>query len=133
MNLEEIHRDLAALADHDVLLHGSALTDRFTPRSDVDVVVLSRQRERKANQALWMDVLGSVPDQYDVRIFELLPLPVQMEIVRSHMVVFGDPVDVSYYLYRFRRRWKDQRHRIEANRFGTIAEKREAMRGAMPR
>lgn len=128
--LGTVREDLQPLADHDVVLYGSYLTDRFTPRSDVDAAVVTRQADPEANRRTWRDLVGTVPDRYDVRVFELLPLDIRHDIAEHHEVLFGDPVDLSYYFYRTRRAWKDVRPRIEANRFTSLDEKLTALDAA---
>lgn len=128
--LDAIRDALAPLMEFDVVVFGSALTDRFHARSDVDVAVITRRADHAENRALWQGLLGSVPDRFDLRVFELLPLPIQVDIANHHEVVFGDPVDLSYYFYAFRRRWKDQAPRHRANRFRSAGEKRAALRRA---
>lgn len=127
-SLAEIRDELEPLSDHEVLLYGSALDETtFTPRSDVDVAVLTRERDEEVNRATWRSLLGQAPDRYDVRVFELLPLDVQHDIAEHHAVVFGDHVEISYYLYRIHRLWDDVGPRIEANRFESMAERRRLM------
>ncbi len=122
--MEEIRDQLEALADHEVVLYGSSLdASTFTPRSDIDVAVITRQRDRGVNRRAWRELLGSAPDRYDLRVFELLPLDVQHNIAVDHEVVFGDPVEISYYFYPIHRLWDDVGPRIEANRFGSMEER----------
>lgn len=127
---DRIRRDLEPLRDREVVLYGSVVTDRFHARSDVDVALVTRTEEPDENRAVWKDVLGTVPERYDVRVFETLPLPIQVDIVRNHRVVFGDAVDLSYYFYGFRRRWADQAPRVRANRFPGFEAKRAALERA---
>lgn len=126
-DLATIRGDLANLSDHDVVLHGSYLGTTFTPRSDIDVAVLSHDPDRTGNKELWLRLLGSVPDRYDVRVFELLPLPVQHNIVSNYQVVFGDSSRIGYHFYFTHRRWKDEGPRILANRFKGYSDKRAAL------
>lgn len=120
---EQLRRDLAPLTGHDVVVHGSVLGDHFTPRSDIDVAVVTQDADSGRNVALWRRIVGTVPDRYDVRVFELLPLPIQVRIAEHHKVVFGDPIALSYHFYRFRRRWDDEGPRYRANQFASFAEK----------
>lgn len=126
-DVQGVREDLQALSDHEVLLYGSYLSEHFTPRSDIDVAIVTRKRDRDLNRSIWRDVLGQAPDRYDVRVFELLPLDVQHAIAEEHEVVFGDPVDISYYLYRVHRLWDDVGPRIEANRFESVRERMRLM------
>jgi len=52
-----------------------------------------------------------------VKVFEELPLYVQIEAIRNHVVIYGDELDLSEYFYQFRKLWKDMEHRIRENRF----------------
>lgn len=122
--LEEVRSDLASLADWEAVAYGSYLDpSTFTPRSDIDVAVITHQRDREVNRQTWRQVLGSAPDRYDLRVFELLPLDVQHDIAMEHEVVFGDPVEISFYFYRVHRLWDDVGPRIQANRFGSMEER----------
>lgn len=125
----EVRRDLQPLAGREVVLHGSVVSGLATPRSDVDVAIVTRDPDAARNRAEWLRLLGSVPDRYDLRIHELLPLPIQVRIAQGHWVVFGDPVELSYYFYRYRRRWKDQARRVRENRFASFEEQRRALEG----
>ena len=126
-SLEEARMNLGELRGREVVMHGSALSDLFTPRSDVDVAVVARDADASRNRALWRGIVGSAPDRYDIRVYELLPLPVRVAIARRHEVVFGDRVELSSYFYRDRRTWKDQEPRYRANQFRDLREKREAL------
>jgi hypothetical protein len=64
---------------------------------------------------LWKSLLGKVPSIYDVRIFELLPINVEMSIVQSYQVLFGNKLEISEYFYPVRKRWDDYRHRFLEN------------------
>lgn len=91
------------------------------------MAVLTRKRDRDLNRSIWRELLGRAPSRYDVRVFELLPLDVQHDIAERHEVVFGDPVEVSYDLYRIHRLWDDVGPRIEANRFENMRERMQLM------
>jgi predicted nucleotidyltransferase len=126
--MDRIRADLRNLRDHEVVLHGSVLAGTATPRSDVDVAVLGGTFDARANESLWWRLLGAAPDRYDVRVFELLPLPVQVRIAEAYAVVFGDPVAISYAFYGVRRRWKDQARRHAENQFASFQERYRLLR-----
>ncbi len=53
-----------------------------------------------------------VSKDYDVHIFEELPLHIQMDIIENHEVIFTkDKYGMSEYFYRYRKLWGDQKHR----------------------
>lgn len=111
ITLDALRMDLGHLADHEVVVFGSYATGASTPRSDVDVAILTRCRERSVNEETWWRLLGTAPDAYDLRVFELLPIHIQVEIARHHIVVFGDAREIANYFHPVHRRWGDVRHR----------------------
>lgn len=126
--MNKLREDLVGLSNYWTVLFGSSLTDDFIPgRSDIDVAVITQHRNRASNLRIWREVLGACPERYDVRVFELLPLHIQITVVRQYAVVFGDPLAISEYLYHYRRIWKDVEPRYEANQFASIAEKLRGM------
>lgn len=128
--IEDLRRDLAAFSGREVLIFGSWCAGERTPRSDIDVALLTRSRDRAANEALWWGNLGKAPDRYDLRVFELLPIHVQADIARRHVVLFGDPAEIGEYLHQYRRRWLDVRHRYEEPL--PIPERWARLRGGVP-
>lgn len=116
-----------------MVVYGSTVTGHNTPRSDVDVAVITHETDPERNRKTWFHLLGKAPRPYDVRVYELLPLPIQVAIADHHKVVFGDPVELSATFYRARRLWKDQKPRYEANRFKSLKERQDALRRARQR
>lgn len=121
-SLDKIRKELAPLKDYWVVIYGSYVRGECNARSDIDVAIITRARDTQRNLRIWWNILGKVPSYYDVRIFELLPLHIKMEIFKEHIVIFGDPRDISEYMYSYYRVWKDMRHRIESNKFRTVDE-----------
>ncbi|MEM2934503.1 MAG: nucleotidyltransferase domain-containing protein [Halobacteria archaeon] len=128
MNLEWIKRDLEFLREYEVILYGSIVTQEFQERSDIDVAVITRNRDRTENIELLKSFLGKARGIYDIRIFELLPLKIQASAIASYKVLFGSELEIAEYLYRYRKLWQDCRHRILENQFKSYREKIEAMR-----
>lgn len=62
-----------------VLLFGSAAKGELTSRSDIDIALV-RPRDRKVLHT----VFARTGATYDVKIFEELPLLVQMDIIAHH-------------------------------------------------
>lgn len=110
----EIEEDLSFLENKEVVLYGSYVTGEFRPGSDVDVAVITRSEEREENMEFQKELIGKAPAVYDLRVFELLPLKVKATLMADYEVLFGDGPEISEYLYRFRKRWEDQKRRIMA-------------------
>ena len=110
------------------ILFGSALNENFIPeRSDIDIAIITQKKDKNTNVSIWESILGKIPPNYDIKIFELLPLYVQIDIINKYLVIFGSLLDISEYFYYYRKMWKDMAIRINNNQFSSIQEKLERM------
>jgi len=122
--LNKIRKDLAKLKIYQVVIYGSFLSKYYIPhKSDIDIAIITHHQNKNKNIMIWKDILGEFNEKYDVKVFELLPLYLKMEIIGNYKVLFGDALEISEYFYYYRAIWKDMSFRIEANRFKTISEK----------
>ena len=122
--LNKIRKDLAKLNQHSVVIYGSFLSKYYIPhKSDIDIAIITHHQEKDKNIAIWKELLGEFNEKYDIKIFELLPLYLKVEIIEDYRVLFGDPLEISEYFYHYRSIWKDMAHRITLNRFKNITEK----------
>ena len=92
-----------------VYLFGSLVDGRFDDRSDIDLcLVAGRDLDPVRLQTLAWQYVSS--DRYDIRIFELIPLYLQIHILaRGILISSPDPAGLSEYQYPFWKRWDDQR------------------------
>lgn len=124
ISLNEIKNDLEYLNDYWTVVYGSYITEKFMPnRSDIDIAVITREKEELTNKNIWIKLLEHSKIVYDIKIFELLPLYIKMNIINDYTVLFGDPLEISEYFYFYRKIWKDMEPRIQANKFKNIKEK----------
>ena len=86
-------------------------------RSDIDICLI------KSSKELLITLYKKFNGKYDIKIFELLPLYVKMDIINHSITIYGDEVELSEYFYFFRRLWKDMHHRIEQNQFQNFEER----------
>ncbi len=123
IKIEEIKEDFKPFKEEveGILLFGSSVKNERTQRSDIDICLV----KPKSDDILFK-VLEKVGGKYDVKIFEKLPLTLQIDIIKNHRVLFGDEVELSYYFYRYRKLWKDNKPRIEKNSFEDVEEMIEA-------
>jgi len=92
-----------------VLLYGSHAKHEQTQRSDIDVCIVAPDRDAKE---LYKETLALA--DYDVKIFETLPLYLKMAVIESHKIIYcADEAALYEYFYQFRREWGDQAHRQE--------------------
>ena len=124
---KKIIEDLKALSSYEVVLFGSFAKNESTLKSDIDVAVITKIKDKKKNKRIWYRLLGKIHHKYDIKVFEILPLPIQIEIINNYRVVFGNPLSISEYFYHFRKLWKDVEKRYKENQFSSIKEKKEAL------
>ena len=127
MNLKAIRRDLGVLQDYDVVLFGSYVRDEARPGSDIDVAVITHSRDQDQNYTILQGFLGIAPQLYDIKVYELLPLKIQVAIADEFVPVFGDALDLSEYFYSYRKLWDDCKARVFANMFHSYKEKLQAL------
>lgn len=121
---EKLTEILSPLKDmYDVVLYGSQVEGGIRPDSDIDVAILSREISIDNNIKIQESLLGIFPSKFDVRVFELLPIYVQISIIENFKVVFGDILEISEYFYSFRKKWDDCKHRILLNQFSSHQER----------
>ena len=108
---------------YDAVIYGSYVEGGMRPSSDIDVAVLSYKTEKDENIKLHEELLGKFPLKYDIRIFELLPIYIQISIIKNYIVIFGDLLEISEYFYFFRKKWDDCKHRILSNQFSSYQER----------
>jgi len=127
--LRKIKENLKLLEEkYDVVIYGSYVEGGTRPDSDIDVAVLSYETNREKNIKLQKDLLGKFSLKYDIRIFELLPIYIQISIVQNYWVIFGVPLEISEYFYYFRKKWDDCKHRILSNQFSSYHERLSLIR-----
>lgn len=113
MKIEKIRDDLFFLAHQEVILFGSCVSGDAGPRSDIDVAIITRTNNRKENFRIRIEALGRSPDGFDIQIFEALPLIIKGSIIENFEVLFGDPLEIGMYFFKYRKLWEDFSHRIE--------------------
>ena len=128
LNNEEVRSVLMPLKkEHDVVLFGSAVEGGMRSTSDIDIAVLSRNQSNEKNLTLQGELLGKFPLKFDVRVFELFPIYIQISIIQHYEVIFGDPLEISEYFYEFRKKWDDCKYRILSNQFSSYKERLSLM------
>ena len=94
-----------------VLLYGSWARGDAGPDSDIDLCLVAPEAEDRAG--LWREFVSHLrSENYDVRIFEILPLHIKMAVIEEGSVLWSrDILELYEYFYPFRREWDDQKHR----------------------
>ena len=124
VKIKEIQIDLEDLNQYHVVTYGSYLSEYYIPgRSDIDIAIITLQKSKESNYDIWKKTMGKFKEKYDIKIFELLPLFIQIEVIEQYKVLFGDELNISEYFYHYRKVWNDMKYRIESNQFKSINEK----------
>lgn len=116
---EDLKRDFSFLSRREdvlaVLLFGSHAKGMQDRRSDMDIcIVAPRCRDRlgllkEVHRNL--DVYGK---NYDVRIFENLPIHIKIDVIESNGIIHAkDEYELYEYFYFFRKLWEDQIQRLK--------------------
>lgn len=122
--IEEMKEILEPLKEkNEVILFGSAVEGGMRPESDIDIAIITRNKNEKQNIEIQKSLLGKFPLKFDIRVFELFPIDIQISIIRNYKVIFGDPLEISEYFYYFRKKWEDCKYRILSNQFTSYHER----------
>ncbi len=55
-NIQEIKNDLSLLNNYEVVLFGSYASGKADIRSDIDIAIITREKDRKKAMELWNDM-----------------------------------------------------------------------------
>jgi len=122
--IAEIRENLRSLKqNYEVIIFGSQVEGGARPNSDIDIAVISRENVIEKNINLQKELLGKFSSKFDVRVFELFPIYIQISIIDHYKVIFGDILEISEYFYTFRKKWDDCKHRILSNQFSSHRER----------
>jgi len=122
--IEEMKEILVPLKEkYEVILFGSAVEGGMRHESDIDIGVITRNKSKNQNIEIQKSLLGKFPLKFDIRVFELYPIDIQISIIKNYKVIFGDQLEISEYFYYFRKKWDDCKHRILSNQFSSYRER----------
>lgn len=127
-SLKQIKDDLKHLSKYEVVIYGSYATGDFTSRSDIDIAIITRKKNKNQNIKIWKEALKKTKLPYQIKIFELLPLQIKADIIDNSIVLFGNRINLSEYFYHYRKLWQDMKHRYYTNQFTHFREKIEKMK-----
>ncbi len=107
--LKELQNEILA-----ILIYGSLAKGKKNEKSDIDICIVAPYTD---TGRLYTKLLPLMKENYDIKIFEDMPLFLKMEVIKNHKIVYTKNVYQLYeYFYRFRKIWKDQGHRQKITR-----------------
>ena len=127
ISTEKIKAELAGFKKYNLVIYGSYIGKNFNSRSDIDIALITTNPNPAKNKKIWLNLMGKVPEKYDFKVFELLPLDIKASLINNYIVIYGDSLGLSEYFYHFRKLWKDCQKRYSENLFSTIQEKLKAL------
>ncbi|MHA1150703.1 MAG: nucleotidyltransferase domain-containing protein [Promethearchaeota archaeon] len=128
-NLKDIREAIKELdGKFEVVLFGSQVEGNVRPNSDIDLAVLTRIKDKEQNMKIQYELFGIASLDYDIRVFELFSIYIQISVISQYKVIFGDPLEISEYFYSYRKKMDDCKTRILSNQFRNIQEQLDLMK-----
>ena len=81
-----------------IALYGSVTKNRDTPLSDIDLAVFY-EGNKEERFKFRMSVLGRTGDEFDVQIYQDLPLYIQKEVISYGKLLYYKEYDVVFNIY----------------------------------
>ncbi|MBN1215155.1 MAG: nucleotidyltransferase domain-containing protein [Candidatus Lokiarchaeota archaeon] len=129
IRIEEIKERFKSIANnHDIILYGSVVNNNKRPNSDIDIAVISYLKNKEELKKLQFNLFSLASRKYDIRVFELLPIYIQISIIQNYKVIFGNLLEISEYFYIYRKKWDDCKYRILSNQFKNYQERLTLMK-----
>ena len=102
--VDDIRENLKSLTSKfGVILFGSVNSGDNRAESDIDIAVITKNTDRETNISLQTELLGKFGTRYDIRVFELYPISIQISIIKNYSIIYGDILEISEYFYYFRK------------------------------
>mgnify|MGYP006289094081 CR=1 FL=1 len=81
-----------------IIQYGSTVTGEQTPLSDIDIAVYYHGTEKQRFEFI-ITVLGSVDDQFDIHIFQDLPLYIQQEVISKGKLLYQRDFETTFDIF----------------------------------
>lgn len=94
-----------------IILYGSVAANNQTKQSDIDIAVYYDADKQKRFQ-FRIDILGHLPDNFDVTTFQDLPLYVQKEVFKGKILYDSDYIFLNDLNRRTYQDFEDFKHRF---------------------
>ena len=81
-----------------IIQYGSTVTGEQTPLSDIDIAVFYHGTKKQRFEFI-ITVLGSVDDQFDIHIFQDLPLYIQQEVISKGKLLYQQDFETTFDIF----------------------------------
>lgn len=110
---EELKEELGKIKDKvlGILVYGSYASREATERSDIDICVVAGYKDKEKINELYREILRIMAKskKYDIRIFELMPLWLKIEVIENGKIIYAKSIpELTYYFYFYRKLWDSQ-------------------------
>lgn len=117
VEIEDLKKDFSFLNGKvlGILLYGSHAQGENTLRSDVDICIVVGDKKKLTE--ILRETLRKVDKNYDIKLFEELPLHIKISIIENNRIIYAKNKPELYeYFYFYRKLWEDQKHRQDINK-----------------
>jgi len=81
-----------------IIQYGSTVTGEQTPLSDIDIAVYYHGTKKQRFDFI-ITVLGNVNDQFDIHIFQDLPLYIQQEVISKGKLLYQQDFSTTFDIF----------------------------------
>ena len=85
---QEILNDKLANKIKEIWLFGSAVENKLSFRSDIDIVVLFDKITKRESDLFRIRIRGRINKKIDVQVFDFLPRKIKKDILKKHRVLY---------------------------------------------
>ncbi len=109
--IEQVKNNKKVLA---VLVFGSMVDNKNHPFSDIDICLVMPKANEKTKRQMLLTASGSLPEEYDIKIFEEMPLMLKGEVIKNNKVVFSKSEnELHEYLWKWKKIYDDYQHQYK--------------------
>ena len=81
-----------------IIQYGSTVTGEQTPLSDIDIAIYYHGTKKQRFDFI-ITVLGSIDDQFDIHIFQDLPLYIQQEVISKGKILYQRDFETTFDIF----------------------------------
>lgn len=97
-----------------VLAFGSQVEGRAHAFSDVDICLVMPRASEKTRRETLLKISGTLPEKYDVKVFEDLPLMLKGEVIKNNNALFiRNENELHGYLWNEKKIYDDYQHQYK--------------------